>query len=305
VPAGLLGPIDYFSALEFDRKAAARKILLVFQFHWPSYHNQLILIPNKYLPLFRGGFHFPVDCVFYGPVANYEEGVLSYGLRPNGYYSSHTLSLAIRHLPGYRGYIQLNDDSFVNPYVLNFHDFTRVLIQPLRDWRSARQWPWIYRPNVRRIPAYDALMNIISDICSTAKYNRSALCLRPMRQIYYGFADFFYIPKEYSRPYVELEAYCMKHWVFLELCVPTVASISRLSLQRYRPRRANESVLRCLHLHPVKYSNKGARDSMVRLFSRIRMVERTGFYQNAALGGQCISQVSGNDSELIVNDPYY
>jgi hypothetical protein len=305
VTARLLLPGDSFSALGFDREAAAKKILLVFQFHWPSYHNQLIFIRSKYLPLFRAGFRFPVDCVFYGPVANYEEGVLSYGLRPNGYYSSHTLSLAIQNLPGYRGYIQLNDDSFLNPYLLNFHDFTRVLIQPLRDWRRARNWPWIYRPNVRRVPAYQALMNMISGICSTAKYNRSALCFRPRRQIYFGFADFFYIPKEYSRPYVELEAYCMKHWVFLELCVPTVASISKLSLQRYCRWGTNESLLTCLYLHPVKYSSKGARDFMVRLFSRIRMVERTGFYQNAALGGQCISQVRDNDSELIANDPYY
>jgi hypothetical protein len=278
-------------------------MLLVFEFHWPVYHSQLHFIRNYYIPFFRGAFRFPIDYVLYGPAADTAEGVLSHGLPPNGHYSSHTLSVAIQDFPGYRGYIQLNDDSFVNPYLLNFHNFSRVLVQHYAVMPYGHPWVRMYAPNVRGIRNYDAAVKMVADICSTPKYNGSAICLLPKRHAYVGRADFFYIPKEYSRPYVELDAYCIKHWVFLEMCVPTLTEASRLSVAQNCRLPTEHNMGKCVHTHPVKYSSPWMRRHMRFLLRNIGRAARRGFYRT--IRSQFIWPTSDDRPNLFVNDSYY
>jgi hypothetical protein len=281
------------------------KVLVVFEFHWAVYHVQLLIIRNNYLPFFRAGFRFPIDYVVYGPVANREYDVLCHGLPPNGHYSAHTLSVAIQTFPGYRGYIQLNDDSFVNPYLLNFHDFTRVLIEPRTPMRSDHPWARMHATNSLGISNYHAAVNMMADICATPKYKGSAICFLNKNHTYVGRGDFFYIPREYSRPYVELEAYCIKHRVFLEMCVPAVTDLSRLSFAFRCRVPATTNMGDCVHAHPVKYSSIRVRKNVHSVFRAIRRAAQTGFYRKENLNKHFIWQENDNRPKLFVNDSYY
>jgi hypothetical protein len=161
----------------------------------------------------------------------------------------------------------------------------------------------MYELNSHGIPNYNATMNMIADICSTPKYNGSAICFLRKGVTYFGYADFFYIPREYSRPYVELESYCIKHWVFLETCVPVITDLSLLSFARRCEKAKTTNMPNCIHAHPVKYSHKQNRRRMHRLFKQISGTADR-FYRKENLVMPFIWQVNDDRPKLFINDPY-
>jgi hypothetical protein len=260
--------------------SSVRKVLMIYNFHW-TYYEAIHAIKDIYLPFFIRHFRFDVDVVFYGPAANSFLGIDTNGLPPGGWYSYVTLSSAAAKYRGpYLGYLLLNDDSILNPLLLNHHDFSRVLtIQPwgLRMRGEGGDWPWSRKLNHDGKRFFQAAREMFAELCSVDP--SSAMCRLANGPIC-GFADFFYIPAQYVFEYSKLTRYCAKHQVFLETCVPSVcAGFNPVTFPHCDGSLEGGiwndfgRTMSCVHMHPLKLSR---RNSVEKLQEWIRFIDRVG-----------------------------
>lgn len=239
--------------------AARQKLLVVYNYHWP-FDGSLNFIQNHFIPWFRWNFKRDIDVVFYGPE---DKGVIRTNNMPEGGGRSYmTLISAYKDNPtGYYGYLQLNDDSFLNPYILGYHDFTRPLCEGAGGIKPGHAPPWISILNEHGDNRWDSANKWIKNVCNKTN-NGLEMCKHPVDRIPAGYADFFYIPKTHMPMFEFLFNECLREDVFLEFCVP--ASIANFDYSVI-PRCCglDEITSRtCGHLHPIKLSKKSHRRTL-------------------------------------------
>ena len=88
-----------------------------------------------------------------GPKGNNELKVLNNHLPPGGYYSYHSLHVALNTFKPelgyqYAGYFLVNDDSCLQPELLNKENHEKAMSEPIIVWRGDDNWIWNGRKNL-------------------------------------------------------------------------------------------------------------------------------------------------------------
>lgn len=233
-----------------------KKILLIINFAWHKYENTHFL-NNVYIPFFRKYFKFKCDVIYFGPKKSTMYNINSYNLPENGFYSYKSLIMAYEQNKHYYGYLYINDDGFLNPFLINIYNFTKIIIESIHYINTTNNiWPFIKRKNEYNISYYTSLNVVVRQICMNKKYISSKLCkaYNPP-YIIGGWSDFFYIPSSNIKEVVCLMKIFLQNLVFLE---STITTISQLFDYEVLWKKCNLNKLyflyTCPYVHPVKYS---------------------------------------------------
>jgi hypothetical protein len=227
--------------------------------------------------------------VFYAPSAFPELGIESNSLPERGAFSPQSFAVAYRNRRrDYTGYILLNDDSIIDPFLLNEHDLDRVGCEDTFVGRNSRLGFWDNWRIYGGVTGWERQQNWYADICNDTRYSWMQTC-----RIYAkgghgeGMADFFYVPGVHARLFAELVEKCTEHHVWLERCVASISiSFPFVNLGRLWTRYnwSGHPKDHIAHYHPVKFSNPLSVEFLKRFINlteereRLRRVHAAGSY---------------------------
>lgn len=232
-----------------------RRYLIIVNFHWPRYNVIDRVIRN--VIFFQKYFKYQSEYICIGPQDNYN-GIRVYNnsLPPNGFYSYYSFNIAIKHRGNsYYGYIFMNDDSLLNPFVFNRIDLNLPFGASFGINSNKNVW---WNPNKNRfgISFWEAQNNFINEILKhgIVKHNITR---------YSGYSDFFYVTNKYVNFFCQMFYYACKNGVFLEMAIPTTLhSINESYSIPECNHGFNKSyrcflfdLNRCPHIHPIKMTN--------------------------------------------------
>lgn len=257
----------------------SNKILMIYNYHWSNYSSWSFIMIH-YLPYFRNHFKYQTDVVFYGPQKDNVRGIKDNGLEPNGYYSYYTFVQAINNVnENYLGYLFLNDDSYINPFTLNNINFDSILMESYGSNEDG--WGWINRTNANGKTFLESDKDFLGEICLYRKPSDNMSCENKKQLFRIGWSDFFYIPAKYSVDVKYIFEVAYKHRVFLEMAIPQTFQFFNFSctehcyLEKIYTKTYSflvgslfKDYLSCIHIHPIKYSNKLVRKHMIDFFAQ-------------------------------------
>ena len=253
VPASQKNIKDYFT----------RKVyLFVVNFHFIFYDN-ISFMDESYFPTFASIFKYDFDVIYIGPQSNSQYRVLSNNLPIRGYYSYHTLRVALELLPrqygfNYAGFFLMNDDSCIHPGFLNNYNLTSSMGEHKNRWTSKDVWMWNTMKNMRHMLFAKAYIKALWEI-QKIPYLQNQYHISD-ETFFRGYSDFFYISQKDIPSFCELESILFYYGVFLENAVPSILkSVNGTEIincnHGYMPH-----ILTCVHLHPVKFSSQVGKD---------------------------------------------
>ena len=237
--------------------------LFVINFHYPKYNSIQFIRDNVYKQ-FAKKYKYDFDILFVGPKGNKELKVLDNHLPPRGYYSYHSLYVALNTFKPelgyhYAGYFLVNDDSCLQPELLNRENHKIAMSEPKKVWRNDGKWLWNSRKNLKNELFSNAYFKAVKEITQMKTYH--SLCYSNSQELTRGFSDFLYLPKSNISAFIMLESIMYKHYVFLENAVPYIMSC----LEATEIKDCNHGKMMdreiCPHLHPVKFSKE--RDRLI------------------------------------------
>ncbi len=238
-----------------------RKVyLFVVNFHFIYYKN-IPFMDESYFPTFASIFNHDFDVIYIGPKSDSQNRVLSNGLPLRGYYSYHTLRVALELLPrqygfNYAGYFLMNDDSCLHPGFLNKYNLTSSMGEYKYKWTPRDVFYNMINQN--KIPFKRAYINTLTEI-QKIPYLQNQYHISD-ETFLRGYSDFFYFPEKDIPHYLELEPFFFKNRVFLEHAVPAMLkSVNGTEIINCNHGRM-VNILTCVHLHPVKFSSQVGKD---------------------------------------------
>ena len=228
--------------------------LFVVNFHFHAYEKADFIV-NEYFVEFRKRYIMDFDVILLGPGGDSQRGVISNGLPELGFYSYHTLTVAyeqlcIKEKCFYKGFFLINDDSYIDPLLLSTYDLTKSWSEPSLVVNYKVRWHWSHR-NVHGKTYIVSYENAIKELLET---NYAKDCrLRNYHNLRRGYSDAFYIVAKDMPKWHKMMLVMKKHYVFLELAVPTVNWC--LTKKEFIDCNHGKMLERytCVHMHPVKY----------------------------------------------------
>lgn len=254
--------------------------LFVINFHHLNY-SSITFIRNVIYNLFAMQYPHDFDLLFIGPSTN--ETLLVYGndLSRGGYYSYHSLKIALDLFPAdcgyfYSGYFLANDDSCLQPNLLGQEDHNRAMAETWFDWSVDSRWWWNHKKNSNQIPFSEAYTNAVNEIYQNMTTRK--LCSCSFSQLRRGWGDFFYIPKSNVSAFLELETVFFRNKVFLENTVPFIMNCfnANIIIDCNHGKMLNRE--HCIHLHSVKYSRVNERAICINRITNTTLLERPDTY---------------------------
>jgi hypothetical protein len=146
------------------------RLLIIYNFHWSDRVSSIVPIRQFYLPYLQRSLKYPSDVVFYAPRAFPGLGILSNGLQDNGYFSIETFTVAyLSRSREYLGYLFLNDDGIIDPFLFNGHNFSKIALETAElQHGPSVNWGWysnVLRPGRS---GWMCLQSWFKDVCSSA-----------------------------------------------------------------------------------------------------------------------------------------
>lgn len=240
-------------------------ILFIMNFHYNNY-TPVHFIETGYFKEFSRRFKYSVDLVLVGPIEDESKGVYGTGTPRMGFYSYHSFSYAYdlfnpRRGFSYYGFMFLNDDSCLNPWVLNTLPFN----VSYSEWgrkpvHNTTNWKFVTFKNTYGITNYQAVTEALKEM------NDRNLHCGPYHVIshpYCARGDFFYVYRRHSLLIREIFQTMYKYRVFLEIAVPTAlesVNASEITSCNHFQRFYKYS---CGHYHPTKFSNMQMRTKCI------------------------------------------
>lgn len=251
--------------------------LIIVNFHWASYQHSKYVLRN--VEFFQKYFKFKSEYIFVGPVDSYDGiRIYSNSLPPNGYYSYYSFNIALIHQKKkYQGYIFMNDDSLISPFVFNTLNLSVPFGALYGVNRNPKTW-WNPTRNRYNITFWEAQNKFIKEILEKGilKHNVTR---------YMGYSDFFYVSSDYAQYAADMFYYAMKNAVFLEMAVPTMLHNINASYslpecnhgwnKSYHCLKLNYDS--CVHMHPVKMGIPAMRNTILSYYKNMSTPLDRGF----------------------------
>ena len=179
-------------------------ILLIINYNFAHY-NSIPFLKKIYSSFFP-------NIVFYGPKKDSQIELCEHH---EGWYSYQAIGQAMQKYPGYKGYLFVHDDCFINFWNFSRFDKEKIWIVDGGWFSSNKASCWWNRPC--GLAAYKKVYNDIDDQYKflLTKNNGGK---EPIR----AFSDIAYIPGKYSKETIELCNVCAKRGLFLEIAIPTI-----------------------------------------------------------------------------------
>ena len=253
-----------------------RIYLFVINLHYPKYHSIQFMRDTIY-GYFAKQYKYDFDILFIGPQGNKKLKVLCNHLPPGGYYSYHSLHVAMNVFKRemgylYAGYFLVNDDSCLQPVLLNRENHEKAMSEPRVLWKNDNKWLWNSRRNKRKILFSNAYINAVKEIRLLQTYH--SLCHNDSNVLTRGFSDFLYVPESNISAFIQLESIMYKNSVFLENAVPFIMSCLKAnSIVDCNHGKMTERE-HCPHLHPVKFSKQQDRSICIHRITNTTLSER-------------------------------
>ena len=232
----------------------------VVNYHWSMFAS-LSFLRDVFFPRFHQLFNYSFDVVYFAPSYRKSLRVVNNNLPTAGYYSYYSLSLAYQVFGraneyDYAGFFLMNDDGFIDPLHLNMISLNESFSEPSEEYsvNKTQWWLWNNKNNSYGVTFKDAYYSTIDEI----KHSRleSKCMLREPINHRRGFYDFAFITGRDIALYYELSLVFFKHRVFLELAGPTINWCLSHKMIDSCNHRFWKTVRTCVHLHPVKLTDK-------------------------------------------------
>ena len=250
--------------------------LFVVNFHFPMY-NYSNFIETEIYGNFALYYPYDFDLVMLGPEMDIENGIISNGLPIAGYYSYHTMAVAISLFPphegyNYAGYFLANDDSCLQPTFLGREDHHRAMREKVSVWENNKSWMWNAMYNRNHVTFARAFLEAVDAINSDPSLN--SICKLNETTLQKGWGDFFYFPRSFVTSFLRLEAILFNKGVFLENAVPILlmcADAVTIDDCNHGPMPNRRT---CAHFHPVKFSEAAERRICLNRIKNISLSQR-------------------------------
>ena len=256
--------------------ATNKVYLFIVNYHHLNYTSALFIRKVIY-PLFAIFYPFDFDLLLVGPSADNNLNILGNGLPKLGFYSYHSLAVALDAFPYscgyvYAGYFLVNDDSCVQPQLLSRENHSHAMSETWMNWTRNTHWKWNNVYNMNKVLFSQAFHDAIDDISSNPVTKK--LCAFNYSQLRKGWGDFFYVPASQIATYLRLEKIMFKYKVFLENAVPFIMQCLNASVIKNCNHGKMLQIENCVHLHPVKYSRLEEKSLCINRISNISLFER-------------------------------
>jgi hypothetical protein len=175
-----------------------------------NYNNYKFEYLNDYISNLYKNF-FP-NIVFISPRENSINGIISCNESYYGYYSYICLEKIYLKYPNFKGYLFINDDSFMKGWELNNLNF---------------DIPWFYLfGNIRNDwQHYSTCVNIYQLLSINKTWKANLIKFHGSSEILCASSDFYYIPKSLIYQFCQIVKIMYKTRTFLECAVPTAMAI--------------------------------------------------------------------------------
>ena len=250
--------------------------LITVNYHFKNYSSASFIRKVIY-NLFALNYPYDFDLLLIGPVTDDSYLVYGNGLPVLGFYSYHSLTVAINTFPArcgytYAGYFQTNDDSCLQPILLGKEDHNQPMAESWQTWNVNLHWVWNKKNNTNNIPFYKSFLNAVDEINNHKSLR--LLCSFNKTNLRKGWGDFFYIPQTEVNSYIKLEKVFFNHKVFLENTVPFIMNcLNAKTIINCNHGKMMEREY-CVHLHPVKFSRINERLICINRLTNISLSER-------------------------------
>ena len=227
-------------------------ILFIVNFHNPFY-SLIPFFEQSYFATFCRLFNYDFDFLFVGPQVN-SSHVLDNGLPTKGYLSfmslTRTWDYLYQSVPSYLGFFVMNDDSCLNPLLLNSFDYSKSFTEGRSTYHPNSGWYWNRQNNSRGIPYPVAFRAATSEIARLRSEYRECMKEENWKN---GWSDSFYVAQKDVSRVQFLFSVMFHHEVFLEMALPTSMNCIAAKAIVSCNHNGNRSVLN-YHMHPVKFS---------------------------------------------------
>jgi len=201
---------SYACAEQAERKELRKHfedVLLIINFNHPHYEN-IEFLKEIYSPYFK-------NIVFYGEKEHPEINVFKHNF---GWYVHKAIRDAMRKWPYFKGYLCCQDDCFMNFW--NFLKLDKNKIWFHQFWRAPLDaknigWTWWTYPC-----GYEASKKAYKKLPKTAIDILTKNCGES--HFAYSWADFFYVPGQHSKKFIEISKCFANPEVFIEIAIPTI-----------------------------------------------------------------------------------
>ena len=230
------------------------KFLFVVNFHYPMY-EAVSFLDTIFFPAYRKQFPFDFDVVIVGPQSDQEYQVIGNGTPSAGHYSYWSLWMVYHQLCvvescSYKGFVYMNDDSYVDPLFLASYDLSQSWIEPTKMIDFSVRWDWHKRKNIAGVLFPNAYINAIKNLQNTEIGKKCHF--ENDTNLRRGYADFYYITKKDMPIYYKLIPEMKRQYVFLEMAAPTVNWCITHNFVINCNHDGRKEIRTCLHVHPVK-----------------------------------------------------
>jgi hypothetical protein len=238
-------------------------VLLVINFNHPHYNN-IPFLDKIYSPVFP-------NIVYYGEKKDSRVIQLPHHY---GYWGHNVILDAMKRFPGYRGYLCVQDDCFMNFWNYSRFDKDKVWAYKfstlLMSNKKANPWSW-WNFDCGRIATKVAYKKM-------SKKHRQILQKNLGRNhVAYGYADFVYIPGRLTKEYIKVCRCFNDPQVFVEIAVPTIlSSIEDINnWEIYKPCWGIKSISDYSSevdwVHPIKFSDQKNKKFILKFIENIHV----------------------------------
>lgn len=250
--------------------------LFIVNYHFSKYGSYSFL-EKEYFPRFATLFPYDFDVVYIGPTYSPFHRIFQNTYSTHGKYSYHSFRIALDLFPRsegfvYRSYVFMNDDSYVDPLFLSTYDLDRSWGEGGTPLRRDSPDDWHTELNLRGIPFSQAYMEALDELSGDPMINDRCHMDRPFHHVK-GWGDFFIVSKGDLDLFLRMEEVMIKHQVFLEYAVANIIFCLNSEILIDCNHKYMENRTRCVHIHPVKYSQEAMREYGIKRLQHKNMYE--------------------------------
>lgn len=251
------------SKIQVSEYTQAEVMLFVVNYHYRKYAASLFF-ERDFFPRFSRHYKYDFDVLYVGPSTEDQFRIYNNHLPEKGYYSYHSLSIAYHYLCQehhicYSGYFLMNDDSCLDPIQLNSYNHHQSMSEERKRWSPTHPWKWNTEFNEDGKLFADTIQQAVQHLKQLS--HRVSKCPFVRDEIFYGWADFFFVYAGDMSLFLRLEQEMYDQRVFLELAIPTILSCFHSTTIADCNHGQNNSNASCVHSHPHKYYSQHAQTS--------------------------------------------
>ena len=239
----------------FSPKKVYKDILLIINYNKEGFfdlNEYLLKLYNKYFP----------NIIFISPNFTSEDNTISCIESYIGYYSYKCFKKVYIKYPNYKGYLFINDDLFLKVWELGDFDFSIPWLNPF----------YPISKNLYHYPRCYKLYNLLE---YNFEWKNNLIAVNGYLDIFYGKADFYYLPNYYALKICNLFEKMFQFKLFLECAIPV--SMGILLSPKYQiikitilGGKEREKAINYLFsysnqimIHPIKLSNIKSRRKVI------------------------------------------